>query len=155
VQRLWAPILAALDGAPAGAELVDACFSLIPLVERHGPVARWLAWVERGLASVPAGEGARRWRALLSRGRMRRVAGMIKEALSDFYDAHELAIKARDKAQEAQALTEVSLTLHARDSGEKARTAFERAIATHAETTATLLASYVEVALLDGGIVTG
>lgn len=155
VQRLWAPILAALDGAPAGPALVDACFSLIPLVERHGPVARWLAWVERGLESVPAGESARRWRALLSRGRMRRVAGMIKEALSDFYDAHELAIKARDKAQEAQALTEVSLTLHARDSGEKARTAFERAIATHAETTATLLASYVEVALLDGGIVTG
>jgi tetratricopeptide (TPR) repeat protein len=100
----------------------------------RGPIALYLAWLDRGLAAANAAGGVppgTRARALQLRGRAQPQRGRVADGLLDLAAALEAARAAGDRGTEGTVLADLGyLHYHARDM-DQARAHYEKALAIH------------------------
>lgn len=121
-------------GAADAALALQALIAVGPVYAVRGPIALYLAWLDRGLAAANAVGGVPaevRAKALQARGRAQPQRGRAADGLLDLSAALEAAKSTGQRSMEGTILADMGVLHHHMRDMEKARECYQQALAIH------------------------
>lgn len=121
-------------GASDATLALQALIAAGPVYAVRGPIALYLAWLDKALTAADASGGVPppvRARALQARGRAQPQRGRTDEGLLDLSAALEAARATGDRSVEGTVLADMGVLHHHLRDMEKARDCYEQALAIH------------------------